>query len=80
MAAETEASRTTSALEDAHEDALGSDGRREVKYAFAFKKNDWESYHEFRPVYPPSMWRTWMKYHKEHGSGCQDAHDLASGS
>jgi hypothetical protein len=64
---------------DAHEAVIKADGTREVKYAFALKKNDWDRYHEFRPPYPPSMWRTWMEYHREHGGQFRDAHDIGSG-
>ena len=82
MASSTTTTTTTPApsVADAHEAAVTGDGVREVKYAFAFKKNDWESYHEFRPSYPASMWRTWMEYHRAKGGRFENAHDIGSGT
>lgn len=49
----------STALEDAHEADVSPNGRREVKYPFAFKGLDWEAYHRFRPLYPDSMFNMW---------------------
>lgn len=50
------------ALEEAHEADVSPNGRREVKYPFAFKGLDWEAYHCFRPVYPDSMFNMWSVF------------------
>lgn len=50
------------ALEEAHEIDVSPNGRREVKYPFAFKDLDWEAYHRFRPFYPDSMFNMWQVY------------------
>lgn len=50
------------ALEEAHEIDVSPNGRREVKYPFAFKDLDWEAYHRFRPFYPDSMFTMWQVY------------------
>lgn len=49
----------SNALEEAHEADVSPNGRREVKYPFAFKDLDWEEYHRFRPLYPDSMFSMW---------------------
>ncbi|EPE08077.1 glutamine synthetase [Ophiostoma piceae UAMH 11346] len=49
-------------------------------YAFAFKNLDWDAYHKYRPVYPPSMWMLWLDYHRRSGNGSFGmAHDIGSG-
>lgn len=41
---------------------MSPNGRREVKYPFAFKGLDWEAYHRFRPLYPDSMFNMWSVF------------------
>lgn len=67
------------ALEQAHEASELTDGRREVRYPFAFKNLDWDAYHRYRPQYPDSMIKTWLDYHSEHGGKFQCAHDIGAG-
>lgn len=67
------------ALEDAHEATHTHDGRREVKYPFAFKNLDWDEYHRYRPRYPDSLLKMWLSYHREHHGGFSCAHDVGSG-
>lgn len=63
--------RTAQTLEQRHENA---------EYAFAFKHLDWDAYHEYRPVYPQSMWSLWLDHHHRYGKGClETAHDIGSG-
>ena len=65
-------------LESLHESEICESGRREVRYAFAFRSLDWDAYHRFRPLYPDSMWTTMFDYHSQRGSfGC--ALDLGTG-
>lgn len=68
------------ALEEAHEACETRDGKREVKYPFAFKNLDWDEYHRYRPRYPDSMLKIWLHYHRDHGNGTfQCAHDIGAG-
>ncbi|KAF3765186.1 hypothetical protein M406DRAFT_70317 [Cryphonectria parasitica EP155] len=67
------------ALEDAHEASESGDGRKEVKYPFAFKNLDWDEYHLFRPRYPQSMLEMWLDYHREHGGKFHCLHDVGAG-
>lgn len=67
------------ALEDAHESSEAQDGRREVKYPFAFKNLDWDDYHRYRPRYPDSMLKQWLSYHRRHGGDFDCAHDVGAG-
>ena len=49
-------------------------------YAFAFKTLDWDAYHEYRPVYPQSMWTLWLNHHRQKGNASfGTAHDIGSG-
>lgn len=66
-------------LEDAHEATETQDGRREVKYPFAFKSLDWDDYHRYRPRYPDSMLKQWLSYHRQHGGEFHCAHDIGAG-
>ena len=69
---------TGDTLESLHESETCESGRREVRYAFAFKSLDWDAYHQFRPLYPESTWTTMFDYHSQRGSfGC--ALDLGTG-
>lgn len=68
------------ALEDAHEATLSRDGRREVKYPFAFRNHDWDEYHRYRPRYPDSMLKMWTSYHRERGGEFRCAHDVGAGT
>lgn len=67
------------ALEDQHEAEVAADGKREVRYPFAFKSLDWDAYHLYRPVYPASLFSLWLDHHKSHGGRLDTAHDLGSG-
>lgn len=67
------------ALEDAHEASTTYDGRREVRYPFAFKNLDWDDYHRYRPRYPDSMLKQWLSYHRRHGGEFYCAHDIGAG-
>ncbi len=66
-------------LADRHESQEAADGKKDVRYPFAFKNLDWQEYHRYRPTYPESMWKTWLDYHKSHGGGFETAHDIGSG-
>jgi hypothetical protein len=66
-------------LEDRHESETAADGSKTVKYAFAFRSLDWDAYHAHRPVYPESMWRMWVDYHRSHGGKFDEAHDIGAG-
>ncbi|KAL2274998.1 hypothetical protein FJTKL_02599 [Diaporthe vaccinii] len=68
------------ALEEAHEADMSPNGKREVKYPFAFKNLDWEEYHRFRPLYPDSMFSMWLSYHRNQCNGIfRSAHDVGAG-
>jgi len=79
MAASADSSSGLASLVDRHESQETPDGRRDVRYAFAFKNLDWDRYHKHRPVYPQSMYDTWFDYHGKHGGSFGTAHDFASG-
>lgn len=49
------------------------------EYPFASKVIDWDEYLAYRPVYPSSMWETWLEYHGNHGGGFRVAHDIGAG-
>ncbi|KIH93797.1 hypothetical protein SPBR_04320 [Sporothrix brasiliensis 5110] len=68
-----------SVLAERHEAEVDADGKRDIKYVFAFKNLDWEAYHRFRPVYPESMWKQWFDYHRNHGGAFEIAHDAGCG-
>ncbi|KJZ68766.1 hypothetical protein HIM_11850 [Hirsutella minnesotensis 3608] len=51
-----------------------------VKYPFTIKEHDWDDYAVYRPIYPDSMWATWLRYHTAHGGLLDAAHDVGTGS
>ncbi|XWW97718.1 hypothetical protein V2A60_005705 [Cordyceps javanica] len=48
------------------------------KYPFTI--SSWDDYHSYRPMLPPSMFASWIKYHEAHGGKLDVAHDIGAGS
>jgi len=74
-----EAVKRQSSLVERHEGDESPDGKKDVKYAFAFKNLDWDDYHRHRPVYPESLFKMWFDYHRSHGGEFTEAHDIGAG-
>ncbi|KFY11076.1 hypothetical protein V492_04679 [Pseudogymnoascus sp. VKM F-4246] len=52
----------------------------DAAYPFTIRGMDWKNYGTYRPMYPSSMWATWLDYHEQHGGLLHAAHDIGAGS